>query len=414
MFKRYRQIALLLASLACWVAFVGTASADEAAAKNTVRAEIGKPVQAALDLLKQKKGKDALAKVREADAITEKTAYEIYLLDQVRGQAAATAGESGVAARAFEAAAASSAAPEKERLQFLGAAAGQYYLIKEYGKSADLAARYFKDGGSEKALRTLYTQALYLGNNFAAAVKELQADVQADEQAGRTPPEDRLQMLANACLKQQNNAGYANAMEKLVANYPKRDYWLAVIHGTSSQSGFPDRLSLDVSRLKMATGTMRSAAEYVEAAQLSLQSGFPAEAKKIIEAGYVAGLLGTGPEADRHKRLKDMAAKNLAEDEKTLGQEDAQATAAKDGTALFNAGFNYVLHGKAEKGLGMMESGLGKGGMKRPEDARLHLAYAYHLAGQAQKAIQALKKMPAGDGAAALGRLWAIRLGQAN
>jgi hypothetical protein len=48
---------------------------------------------------------------------------------------------------------------------------------------------------------------------------------------------------------------------------------------------------------------MKSTEEYVESAQLSLQEGFPAEASKIIDQGYSAGLLGTGPDAARHKRL---------------------------------------------------------------------------------------------------------------
>jgi len=94
---------------------------------------------------------------------------------------------------------------------------------------------------------------------------------------------------------------------------------------------------------------MRSADDYMEAAQLSLQAGFPAEAKKFVDAGYAAGLLGKGPDAERHKRLKALALKDLAEDDKTLGQDDAQVAAAKDGTPLVNAGLNYVLQGRADK-----------------------------------------------------------------
>lgn len=408
------RFVVCLAILLTGAGLVDALAQEPAAKPGTVRPEIGKPVQAALDLLKQKKGKDALTKVREAEAVADKTPHEIFLIDQVRGQAAALAGEASVAARAFEAAANSAAAADKEKLQFLAAAAGQYYLSKDYPKSADLAGRYFKDGGGDKALRTLQVQALYLSNNFAAAAKELLADIQADEQAGKAPTEERLQLLSNAYLKQQNMAGYATAMEKLVAYHPKPDYWLAVIHSMKSRPGFPDRLAIDVGRLKLATGTMRSATEFVEAAQLSLQAGFPAEARKFIDAGYAAGLLGSGPEAERHKRLKDLAAKNLAEDVKTLGQDDAQLAVAKDGTAALNSGLNYVLHGRADKGLAMMESGLAKGGMKHMDDARLRLGYAYYLAGHTQKAIQMFKKAQDAEGTGALARLWAIRLGQAG
>src|SRR4030095_13116997 len=77
-----------------------------------VRPEIGKPIQAASDLIKAKRGKEALAKVREAQAVGNQTAYESYLINRVLGLAAASAGDHSGAARAFENVLASSAIPE--------------------------------------------------------------------------------------------------------------------------------------------------------------------------------------------------------------------------------------------------------------------------------------------------------------
>ena len=388
--------------LAAWI--------SGAAAQQTLRPEVGKPIQAAIEALKQKRGKEALAKAREAQAIPNKSAYESYVVERVVGQAAAAAGEAATAARTLEAAANSSAAPEGERKQVLAAAAGQYYLIKEYGKAADLASRYFKDGGTEKSVRTIYVQSLYLSNNFAAAAKAIAADVESEEHAGRAPPEDQLQLLASAYHQQKDTAGYARAMEKLVAHHPKKDYWQSVIYSVTSRAGYSDRLAVEIARLKLATGTMKSTEEYVESAQLSLQEGFPVEASKIIEQGYSAGLLGTGPDAARHKRLKDLAAKSLAEDEAALAKAGGPA---KDGKALFNEGFNLVLHGKSDKGLEMMEQGLKLGtGFRRIDHAKLQMGYAYYLAGQKQKAQQAYKRVQGDDGALTLARLWIIRLSQ--
>jgi len=388
--------------LAAWI--------SGAAAQQALRPEVGKPIQAAIEALKQKRGKEALAKAREAQAIPNKSAYESYVVERVVGQAAAAAGEAATAARTLEAAANSSAAPEGERKQVLAAAAGQYYLIKEYGKAADLASRYFKDGGTEKSVRTIYVQSLYLSNNFAAAAKAIAADVESEEHAGRAPPEDQLQLLASAYHQQKDTAGYARTMEKLVAYHPKKDYWQSVIYSVTSRAGYSDRLAVEIARLKLATGTMKSTEEYVESAQLSLQEGFPVEASKIIEQGYSAGLLGTGPDAARHKRLKDLAAKSLAEDEAALAKAGGPA---KDGKALFNEGFNLVLHGKSDKGLEMMEQGLKLGtGFRRIDHAKLQMGYAYYLAGQKQKAQQAYKRVQGDDGALTLARLWIIRLSQ--
>jgi tetratricopeptide (TPR) repeat protein len=224
-----------------------------------------------------------------------------------------------------------------------------------------------------------------------------------------------LQLLASSCSQAKDAACNGKAMEMLVAYYPKREYWLSVIYGIATRPGFSERLALDLARLKIETGTMRGAEEYLDAAQLSLQEGFPMEAVRIIDKGYASGVLGTGGEAARHKRLKDMAAKNLADDKKALAREESQPGAAKDGRALFNEGFNYVLLGKPEQGLALMEKGIRDAkAFRRLDHAKLQLGYAHHLAGQNQKAIQILKTVQGTDGAAALARLWAVRLSRAS
>src|SRR5688572_20433281 len=389
------------AALVCAALLAAAASAQGPA----VRPEVGKPVQAASELVKAKRAKEAVAKAREAQAVPNKTAYETHLVDHILGVALAAAGDATGAARAFESAAASSAVPEAERRRFLAAAAAQYHAAKEYGKSADVSARYLREGGGDRSIRTMHAQALYLAGNYPAAAKALSASVEADEHAGRAPLEEELQMLANAHLQMKDAPGYGRSLEKLLAHYPSKDYWLSALHGVVTMPGYSERLALDVARLKIATATMRTGAEYFNAVQLALHDGFPLEAQAIMEKGYKAGMLGTGPEAERHKRLRALVDKDLAEDHKKIAQDDGAAR--RDGKTLLNDGLNYVLHGKAAKGIEMMEQGLKAGsGLKRPDHAKLQLAYGYHLAGQNQKAIQVYRTVQGTDGAAALARLW--------
>ena len=381
----------------------------------TVRPEVGKPLQAAIDLLKQRKGKEALAQARTAQAVPDKTPYETYMVTRVIGQAAAMAGDAAAAAPALENAAGSSAAPDADRRMLLQMAAGQYYAAKEYSKAASAATKYFQYGGTDKSIRTIYVQSLYLSGNHGAAARELASDVEEETRAGKNPPEQQLQLLADAYLKSKDTAGYSRTMEQLVALYPKREYWLIAIDNVIRRSGFNDRLQIDLARLKIEAGTMQRADDYLDYAQLSLIEGFPMEATRVIDKGYAAGLLGTGSEAARHKRLKDLAAKNLAEDRKAIAEAEKQPTAGKDAKTLFNEGFNLVLNDKAAKGLSMMEEGL-KGatnsasGFRRPDHAKLQLGYAYHLAGQNAKAVEMFRSVQGTDGAAALARLWVLKL----
>lgn len=405
---RYARIGVLLAALGLNAApaLLGITSTAHAQA---MRPEIGKPLQAAQELMKAKKYKEALAKVHETDSVGGKTPAEVYTIERMRGSIATAAGENAIAIKAFEALVESGKLPPAEQPRIISALGGLYYQSKDYSKAITWWSRYLKEGGDDPKIRALLLQTYYLNGDYARAAKEIQAEVQADEKAGRTPPEDLLQLWANCALKQNDKAQYALTMEKLVAYHPKKEYWADLLSRVQSKPGFSDRLSLDVLRLKMAVGQLNGTADYMEIAQLSLQAGFPAEALKVIEQGFKTGALGTGAEAERHKRLRDLAIRTAAEDQKTMAQSEADAIKSKDGIGLVNLGYAYVTAGQADKGLPLIEQGIRKGGMKRPDDAKLHAGIAYLQAGRKAEGVQMLKSVQGSDGTADLARYWIMQ-----
>lgn len=392
--------ASLMLFLSAWLTLAG---ADEG--KPGLRPELGKTVQSAVESLKARKGKEALTRIREADAMAGKSAYENYMVDRIKGQAAAMAGEPSVAIEALESALASPLMPAADRIPMLATVAGQYYMARNYTKAADACARYVKEGGSDPAMRTLQLQSLYLGGDLGRAAKEIHAEILAAERDGKIPSEQMLQMAADIANRQKDSVALIGAMEKLIAHYAKPDYWQSLVYSVATMNGLSQQLTLDVYRLKLATNTLRSSQEFVEAAQYALQAGFPVEAKKFLDAGYAAKQLGAGPEAERHTRLRDTTAKKLAEDIRSLGQDDAKAAS---GDAMINTGLNYVLHGQTEKGLALMDQALKLGGFKRPEDAKLHFGLAQILAGNKQKGVEMLRTVKGSDGTAELARLWML------
>lgn len=391
-------------------AMIGLSSVVHAAEPATVRPEIGKPLQAAQDLVKAQKYREALAKVHEADAVGGKTPAEQFTIDRMRAVAAYGAGDNETAAKSFEAVIAAGRLPAGDQLKYVQTLGGLYYRIKDYPKAITWLSRYLKEGGDDPKMRALLVQTYYLNNDFGRASQELRADLQADDKAGRTPSEDQLQLLANLAAKQNDKGGYANAMERLVVHYPKKEYWADLLNRVQSKPGYADRLTLDLYRLKLASGQLQSAAQYMEMSQLALQAGFPAEGKKIVDLGFQNNVLGAGPEAARHKRLRDLAAKNAAEDLKTMAQGEAEAGKNKDGIGLVNLGYAYVTVGQFDKGIELMEQGIRKDSLKRPEDAKLHLALAYLQADKKTKAIQTFKTVQGTDGTADLARLWVMQV----
>jgi len=373
---------------------------------NVFRPEIAAPLQAAEELIRAGKFDEALARIRQADAVADRTPNENFAIDRMRGIAASGAGDIPTATRSFEAVIAAGRLEPAERARLMQLLAQLYFQGKDYRKAATWAARILQDDGTNADVRWLLIRSQYLADDCASAARELRAVVDAN--ATTAPPLDRLQLLASCYIKLDDNAGYVFTLEKLLTYYPKKEYWADAIRRVYARTGFSDRLALDVLRLRQATDTLSGDAEYALMTQLALAAGLPAEAKRVSDAGFAAGALGTGADTAQQRRLRDTAVKQMAEDEQQLPQSAKAAGAAADGTALVNVGFTFVSTGQFDKGIALMEQGMQKGGLRRPDDAKLHLAIAYLAAGQKARAILAFKDVGGTDGTADLARLWSI------
>ena len=370
-------------------------------AAETMRPEIGNPLQAAQALMKQGKNREALAKINEADRVSGKSANESYLIERVRAAAASAAGDNDAAAKSFEALIASGKLSAGEREKFTEGLVGIHMRARDFGKANAVINRLLKDHNDPK-LRAYLVQNYYSQGNYAAAESEL-------KQMG-TLNEDQLGLMANIYLKKGDKVGYVNTIEKLAASYPKVSYWTDLLNRVVTKPGYSNRLTVDIYRLKLANGLLKKPSEFVEMAQLVIQARAPAEALKVIDKGYKAAVLGVGADAPRHQRLKDLAEKNLADNNKTQAVDEAALVKARDNDGLLAMGYGLVQAGQADKGLAMMNDAIKAGGLRNLEDAKLHLGEAYAAAGKKDKAIATLKTVVGKDGTADLARYWIMAI----
>jgi hypothetical protein len=374
-----------------------------------IRAEVGKPLQQASELLKAGKAREALAKAREADAVAGKTPAEQLMVDRMKGAAAQRAGDNGAAIAAFESAMASGRLSGPEQAQIAESLAHAYSQQKNWAKTTEWANRARAAGGNTASLNQLTAYVQSQSGDYAQIFKDAQAQVQAAEQAGRRPGEDDLLRLADAAKRLNNNAAFSHALEQLVLYYPKKDYWNAHLASIQRKPGFADRLGLDVMRLKLANGLITKTDDFMEMAQLALQAGFPVEAKGIVDKGYAAGALGTGDQAARHQRLKDLVLKQQADSATGIAQAAADAATQKEGNDLVKVGTVYASMGQTDKAVELIEKGIAKGGLKRPDDAKLRLALAMAQSPKTRaKGVQMLRSVSGTDGTADVARLYAV------
>ena len=400
---RLAHLGLVMAALG-FTAATPVLGLSSAYAAETVRPEVGNPLQAAQALMKQGKNKEALVKLRDADNVSGKSAHESYLIERVRAAAASAAGDNDAAAKSFETLIASGKLSAAEKEKFSEGLIGIYMRAKDFGKANAAINRQLKDHDSAN-LRALLIQNYYNSGNLSQAESELKNI----EKGGRLN-EDQLGLLANIYLKKGDKVAYVNTIEKLAASYPKTSYWTDLLNRVTTKSNFSNRLTVDVYRLKLANNLLKKPSEYVEMAQLLIQAKAPAEAIKVIDKGYKSGVLGVGAEASRHQRLKDLAEKTLADNNKNLAVEEAALVKAKDNDGLLAMGYGLVQAGQADKGLAMMSAAIKAGGLRNPEDAKLRLGEAYAAAGKKQQAISTLKTVAGTDGTAELARYWIMAI----
>src|SRR5881394_871259 len=107
------------AGAAAAVVAAGLALGSASMAQETVRPEVGKPLQAAQELIKSGRYREALAKVRDAEAAGARNANETYLIERMRLAAASGAGDADTAARSYEALSGSGRIPGPEKLRMI-------------------------------------------------------------------------------------------------------------------------------------------------------------------------------------------------------------------------------------------------------------------------------------------------------
>jgi hypothetical protein len=397
------------AALLALSALVPAVQAADAAP--SLRPEVGKPLQQAQDLIKQKKFKEALAQADLAAQVPNPTPYERYIIARMRSAAANGAGDTATAIAALEAAIASGAMPAADQTAALQAIAGVAYGGKNYAKAAESVQKYRAAGGADAPTLALLPQALYLEAHYAEAAKEMSAQIAAQSAAGHKPSEDQLQLLASCAVKQNDNAGYLAALVQMTTYYPKDSYWEDLIARTAAKPGFSERLELDVFRLRRQTGTLTRPDDYVEAVELALQAGMTGEAQAYLDQGTQKGVLGKGAAADldRQNRLKALVTRDLTQDKSTIAASAHEAAGQPTGDPLVNTGMDYIGFGQYDKGLPLMQQGLAKGGLKYPDLAQLRYGAALVQAGHREEAAKALAAVHGNDGTADLAKLWAIR-----
>jgi hypothetical protein len=403
---------LLGAGLASPVAHAADEKSDKAAEKK-VSKSASKPLKAAKDAADAKKYPEALEALKQAEALTDRTPYDTHVMNELYGFVYVRTQQYPEAAKALEAGLTDGFLDEAEAQNRVKALAQVNYQIKNYDKAIEFGNRVIKAGQADDDMVTLVSQAYYIKEDYKGTIKFIDEYNDSQIKAGKQPKEQALNLVLSSCVKLDDNDCATKSLERLVAYYPKPNYWQNLLQTLFQQQGMTDKNLLQVYRLASAVDGMRGADDYMEYAQLAIEAGSPGEAQTALEQGSAKNAFTDPKLADRNKRLLENAKKQVEQDRGTLDKIAKDAAAGKTGDKDVSIGLAYLSYKEYDKAIEAITRGLSKPGVQNQGEANLLLGIAQLGAGhkdEAQKAFSAVK----GDAKLErIANLWSLHARQA-
>ena len=419
-------LANLVSALALGVAVVGVTSivlpASPAVAadkdkkeENKVSRDLAKPLKAAQDAMNAKKYDEAITHLKEAEGNSKKTPYDEHVINQLSGVTYARMNNYPEAEKAFAAQVDDGFTDQADLPHIVKAVAQLNYQLKQYDRAIDYGNRAVKGGYADDDINIIVGQSYYLKGDWKGTLKFEEGLVDSDVKAGRTPKDQSLQLVLSACVKLEDNDCTTRALEKLVAYYPKPEYWKQLLYSMAQDKAVnsSERTTLQLYRLMAEVDVLQRPDDYTEMAQLAIEQGSPGEAEHVLQKGFDKGVFSDPRIKDKNQRLLDSAKKTAAADEASLPKTEQEAKSAATGDKAVGVGFAYMGYQQYDKATDMLSAGLSKGGVKNEPEARLLLGIAQLKAGHkddAAKSFQAVKGDPALE---RLANLWSLHAKQA-
>jgi hypothetical protein len=372
----------------------------------TVSKGIAKTLLSAQNASKAKKWAACLSDLKKAESTAGLSPYDTYIINELRGYCAFSAGDASTALRAYEANLGSQFATKASMPGRVKALMQLHYNSKNYGKAIEYGQRAIGNGTADSDVYTLIAQSYYVQNDFKKARDFTGKWIADQEKRGQTPKENALNIYLTSCMKVNDAACTSAGFEKMVSYYPNPDAWANLMQALFK--GGDEASMLQTYRLATEVGAMRNGSDYTEMAQLALERGLPAEAQAAIEAGFTRKAFTEQRDIDRNNRLLASAKGRVAADKAALMTRAKEAAASKTGDADIALAESFLSYGRYPEAIAAAQRGISKGA-SNPANAQLVLGMAQFKAGNKADAVKAFKAVKGNESLQRLGKLWSLR-----
>ena len=375
----------------------------------------GKQLKAAHDALDAKKYQDAIAKLKEVEALPNRPAYDTHVMNELFGVAYVRLMNYAEAAKYLEPGVTDGFLDAKDVNTRIKALAQLNYQLKNYDKAIDYGNRAVKGGFADDDMYVLVSQAYYLKPDYKGTIKFTDPYIDSLAKQGKMPKEELLQLVLSSCTKLEDSNCQTRALERMVQYYPKQEYWQNLLDSLfrNKDATSNDKTMLNIYRLAADVDAMKRPEEYTEMAQLAIDAGSPGEAQRILEKGFAKNVFTEQRDKERNTRLLEAAKKQAAADQASLTKIAGDASGAKTGDKDVGLGLAYLSYQQYDKAVAALNDGIAKGGLRNEAEARLLLGIAQLKAGKADDATKTFHSVKGDPTLERLANLWTLHARQA-
>ena len=307
-------------------------------------------------------------------------------IGQMQMKAAADRGDLKGVGAAIEAQLASGSVPVATIAADFENLGRMHYNAKAYAEASAAFERALQLAPTRGSAAVMLAETRLMQKRPAEAIPFFQKAIAIELAAGRKPEESWYKRPVAIAYDAKGPMAQQLA-RNWVAAYPNAKNWRDAIRVHAAVTGLRGSALIDLYRLARLNGALAGEDDYARFADVTLNNGFPGEAKALLEQGFASNAI------DRNsatiKSLYATATAKTAGDRAALDAQAAKAQSSGTAKALLTLSVAFYGYGDYAKSAAMARAALGKPGVDT-QLANLRLGIALAASGDKAGAKTAL------------------------
>ena len=403
--KSIVRAALVISLMGCAASVAVMASTAASAAEEAkVGAKVGKALNDAIKAAQAGDLPGAMAAIKVAQAVDDKTPYEDYKVNAILAYVAVKMNDMATATTATEAAADSPAVPDSEKLELLHNAVILAVQANHFQKAIVYGQQLQAANGLDATTEALLARAYFELKDFAHAQQFAQMSIDAAKAAGKAPNEMALEIILNAQANQHNDVGVKQTLENMALQYNKPEMWGQLIETALNGKNVKDADALYLLRLKMMVPDAMRSEDYTVLASVAQTQTYSTEAFDVLQKGIARGKITAAQAGPTYNQSR----KDAAADQHDLGTIASSAEKSKTGQQDIKLAEDYWGYARFADAETAARRAIAKGGMKDPSEGPMVLGMVLVAEGKFSDAVQTLSQVSGPASRTNTAHLWSL------